>query len=914
MGLKWVGRFGVGLMLVLLLAGAAGQAAEPQTQPAAPQNEAPAPARPFRLYVGEAETLAPLVGAKVEVYFRPAGPPVQKITTDASGYALIDLPAGDFRWVDKVEEDQQIKYSRYSFAYVQPEGDYWWGRYLKVVVARKGFVEVAATWLDKDNENRPVIIPNQWTMKMHRPEPIGGVVVDEHCRPLAGVRVTAQYKKLVCCCSSEPRWNEPATIEPIHKPVFTDERGRWRYESLFHPPNKGFYVLSIHFGHEHYLSELWSKRIYFPKDRRTDEFTREATYVEEDPEMERYRQSNAVNRMIPTYGVRLRLRDRAGQPVQDARIEPVNNELIYKVTAGPNPGEYLVSKLCDKDDQLLIAAANFEDLLVPIKAEYPYPELTLTLGSGETIRGRLVDQYGKPCINKYLKLQIPLDGSNWDVSIPTDSQGIFEWTQARAGYEYNVKYGGYEARPESVKLKARPEPYELRLERDLRVCGRITDALTGKAINNYRLQVGVDHGDGRNQWESICASHSSPSEGTYWFSLRERPWPRTLRVEAEGYEPATLPIVLNQSHETTCNASLKPVKPPPQLHKDQLQLWVNGLGGKPIRTVAFKMETSATMGHFPSLPEDLMLKDYSDLFAWEYSKELGDHLTLPRPAGKFRLVLYGLNHGYAFLSERDRPASGPWRVTLKPFGRISGTVMLEGKPAKDMPLSLYLHQAGEEHSNCTIAETSSGPDGQFSLNHYLVKSAALRLGKLKREHLVRNRYTFEQDGMKDEFRVTRFFPLERCGDLRVDFADEGCTVTGTLDLPAPAGKSAPAWWCGSVWLRSWPEDGQAIPQVGTHGDARKLWHEAWAKVEPAQWLERRVEYVKLVGFDGQFSVGGVRPGRYQLLVEYSRYSSYSEDDFGKTNCDFSGFAQAELTVPARTGTVELGKLPLKQTQ
>ena len=95
------------------------------------------------------------------------------------------------------------------------------GGYVEVVVAHPGFVPAAMSWWESG------LIPDRLTVAMERGVAIGGTVRDEQGRPIAG-------RGCICSGSEAPGGGRSAFPRPESEvaAAVTDDQGRWRSEAL----------------------------------------------------------------------------------------------------------------------------------------------------------------------------------------------------------------------------------------------------------------------------------------------------------------------------------------------------------------------------------------------------------------------------------------------------------------------------------------------------------------------------------------------------------------------------------------------------------------------------------------------------------------------------------------------------------
>ncbi|MET0403534.1 MAG: carboxypeptidase regulatory-like domain-containing protein [Cystobacter sp.] len=317
------------------------------------------------------------------------------------------------------------------------------------------------------------------------PRRLSGVVLREGV-PVAGVTVsTVSYRDYT-------EWQER-----------TDARGRFSFNDL--PPQSTYDVEATHDGAKASLPVTF-----------TDSNEEDAAMVIE--------RTQVVLELTPTVGLRGRVSDTAGRPLEAARVDVFTTSSEFVATVHTNPQGHYAAEFLAPDTFYIEASAAGHRLAqsLPVAVREGSGHADLVLAPATVLTGRLVDAHERPVVDGALSVHT-LDSTEGFHAV-SDKDGRFSVDLPAAGrYLLRVNPHSFQAR-EDLELTA-PGDVRVRVEPWLDVRGSVVDEtdlpLPGVEVSLWSEDASVttQHGyrrtDARGRFEL-----SAPSEGTYQLSAR----------------------------------------------------------------------------------------------------------------------------------------------------------------------------------------------------------------------------------------------------------------------------------------------------------------------------------------------------------------------------------------------------------
>ncbi len=521
-------------------------------------------------------------------------------------------------------------------------------------------VSQAIRW---DYDANAPAIPGHILFQMEKATTIGGRVIDQDRKPMAGATVIIDVSKGY---PKSRQW-----VDFKYETTRTDANGRWTIAGVPEKPD------SVKIGVHHPLC--------LP----------ERTFIA----MEDFRPLTALRDGSATLHVRRgtviegQVLSPDGRPVADAQvfygsgrryanaIPPFKTDAQGRFTIGVEPGTIAT---------LTAQATGFGPALLPIRVGPEPSRVRLTLQPSRVLRGRVVDPAGKPIARARLTIAWSGPESSRAASrgnealaheLTTDAEGRFAWTDAPdRGISASVWAEGFAAKD---KLTLAPDvDHRIVLIPPTRIQGTVVDGLSGQPIPHFSLTCGTVWNPGENLiWQSRDGidKESKKVAGSFEYTLSQPAHLYDIRVSADGY-------LSEDSGRFSPDGN-------PRSFTFRLTR------AEPIRGIVLNPDGSPAAGSFvylvPAEAEDTI--DYLEIYNGDVSThdrsrtinaQVGPdgRFSLPPQKGDFGLVALS-DAGSAMVRRRDLRGDGALR--LRPWARVSGTVMLDGKPAANLGLSSF---------------------------------------------------------------------------------------------------------------------------------------------------------------------------------------------------------------------------------
>ncbi len=491
-------RFGAGLV-VLAFAGVLGAIVVERRSLSAEQDQATAPkagktpAQPpgIEIVVQAKDTGKPLPGASVRFSID-----LENVNRKADGDGVVQ-----FDLTKRLFQDS-LSFDVWADGYVQQ-------RYF--------FSQIDA--------RQPKVPPRFVVELLPGEETLGGKVVDERGRPIAGVDVQ------IWGYLGEKK--EPHEMA-YHVDARTDDKGQWRCRCF-----RGLTFAYLYLSHPDRLSDGRSH----PREHGSP---RPGTPPAGDNQpLAGLRDFSDVQVMTTGVSLAGKVTDEKDKPVADAEVGWIEAHQQQTAFHGAMP----VTKT-DVRGMFRFLHVRPGKLVVQVKAKGHAPELkpldeidiaghlTVKLGPPRSLAGRVVDSDDKPIPDVFVNVDSWRGFRSLGVFFKSDAEGRFLWLDApREKFLVNASRTGFAPITQRI-VSAEEQAITLILKRSLAISGRVTDAATGKPIDRANVEIGVaDPKTGEIVWAQDRSVFSFQGRLQGDIDVENRPELR-LRVTAPGFEPA----------------------------------------------------------------------------------------------------------------------------------------------------------------------------------------------------------------------------------------------------------------------------------------------------------------------------------------------------------------------------------------
>ena len=798
----------------------------------------------LQLYLVDPKTSKPLAGVRVdERCWSPSGFNKGTFQSDKDGFCEIAYPANTTQ--------------------------------LELTTREDGYADTRLEWRPDHGD----VIPDFYTVNLAAPVLIGGQVVDDSGRPVAGAKVGWNHEEAPAA-STSPESHEFGWIE-----VTTDSEGRWQINRIAPEMIRRLYGGAKHPDH------VDTPLFFVAREPAMEQALREGTYV--------------FHLGAPAT-IQGTVKDPDDQPVSGAKVLVgyVSASDRRETTTGADGGFVLAG--CKPGENLLTASApGFANTTREINITTNSSPFDIMLQKGGVLRLLIRNQNGEPVpgANAWLDTinQGPANSPHYNVkrtqvdfNEESDSDGRLIWSNAPEGeLKFQFSAAGY-MQTGYIYLTADGREHVITLNPALVISGAVQDAESGEPIPHFRIGIGWPqadpiHNQTNGQWSSIGRFWPEFSGGQYRQTMEEAalggvPNPGyVLKFEAEGYSPFVSRVIAADEGQVQLDVSLHRAS---SMVITVLDPDGRRAAGADVGLVGPGAQLRLLPGGFSrdgAGSAALLATDDSGCFIFTTAD------TISR-------IIVADAVGYAEATPAELTNSPT--LTLQPWGRVEGTCFSGGQPVAGREYLFNLF--GDEGNNSidadfTAYKVESGADGKFTLpkvppgKHYLVRLIRTRIspGGMAWMH-----------GLKTEVMIQ---PGET---TPVTFGDTSYTVTANVQWP---GRVCPTNGMLNASLHT------PMPPLptGLH-DHPDLIRQFYQSPEYQALAKSSQHYPMAANADGSLAAEDVPPGNYTLSVMVMLPQTDGEPGRVMSGHDIS------VTVPSDpptgkldAGTIELVEMPVR---
>ncbi len=445
----------------------------------------------LRLRVLDAQTESPVPQAKVTSEWTPRGPFILRtaaVATDSRGECRVSFGPGS-------SEDWR----------------------LLVRVIADGYVPRLIRW-GGPRGDQVERLPAEYTLRLVHGLPIGGRVVNERGEPVPGAQVS--FGDVLLPPVEDYGYGAREGPAPAHVET-TDERGFWR---CTHLPSE-LEVLQFSVSHPDYLPAS------FDEDRPASATERGGQPLNREDLLKQ----TAVIVLKPGLSVSGVVRDYRGQSLAGAEVIESHivlgeflEQLGTRLTGAE--GRFRFSNVAQGD---VVLSAQADGFAAESKVVHPAAnadEVDLELNPTAVLRGRVVDQDGRPVVLAHIVAADEHSRQTKTAWPATDEQGKFFWPSAPPTIERydiwapdcdtatNVELAA-DATEHLITLHRLPTPRKFRLS------GSAIDRATRAPIAAFEVWMGRTAGPTGTEVEMGRTLRTTGSDGRFLFLEREQSLP-----------------------------------------------------------------------------------------------------------------------------------------------------------------------------------------------------------------------------------------------------------------------------------------------------------------------------------------------------------------------------------------------------
>jgi hypothetical protein len=650
-------------------------------------------------------------------------------------------------------------------------------------------------------------VPSSYTLKFGGGISIGGVVVDPEDRPVAGASISLNR---FWTGGDDPRRRGEEVDFPTQKQT-TDPQGHWEAKGL--PPE---------------LLDRIGLQVTHPDFPGTN-FTVGATSASE----KEFRAGTFKIVLHRGLEVRGRVLDDAGNAIADATVWAGRKYFRDRQqTKSDSRGGFAFRNVNEGDTLFSVMAAGRKPEGKTFNVRSGMEEIVFRLAAGSVIRARVQNESGDPLGGTRVGLSGNPGQAAYDsleFTTTTDSDGKFEWTSAPdEPTPFYFFHEGYESKRD-FSLKPN-EDNVVTLQRNRQLQGQVVDATNEQPVGKFSVRTGHKSAGVGNESEvyGVVNRHEfTAPDGRFTLDLGEEQ-DNAVAVSADGYADTVQSFPAAQDGIVQIVVRLKP-----SAALDGVVLKADGTPAAGVNVSIVKEGVGSSIqlsgGRLRSYgPSKLATTDSEGRFHIGSSPDDG------------QVVAVG-DAGFARVPLSQVRSSGI--ITLSQWGRVEGTLTIQGKPGTGQEVLFTLQNSGIG-TDFNGYKATVDEQGHFAIENVPPgEGAIVRLIKT-----AANSWTYSHNTP---------ITVEPGKTTQITLGDTGAVLQGTVRFETPPADGQSLTISGTL-----SSPGPTLPHFNTPEETR-------AYLQSPEWKQQvtqRRNFAVAVNADGSLQLDSIPAGTYTLNI------------------------------------------------
>jgi thiol-disulfide isomerase/thioredoxin len=765
----------------------------------------------------------------------------------ANALVKVDLPTGD-------DQKLAVRADGHVIVPISRTSDF---QYFAVTVQCPGYAGRLLEWRPKVKDP----IPSQYTMAMQRGVKIGGRIMDDAGKPVAGAHIVMW---LAGSSSTKPHERDFVDADDI----VSAADGRWSFADApadFKTVEVGCWDYEYDNGDSFPMQDLTPAQLRGGSEQ----------YV--------------LQRGVQVTGV---IRDAAGKPVAGAEVltgaQLCSNRVPAQKTDAEGRFHYMAKP--GQEVTLTVTHDGYAPELKQFLMGSDKYEMAIQLSNSKPMIGRVVGPKGEPVPYAWIYPDTWRGNRSLTVRIQADKDGKFVWKDAPLDTVYCDVDGSSDGyfREQKVALTASDQEITVTLRHALAVRGSVVDAETNKPIDHFTIIHGISFGPAQPiNWEHIPGSAIEGKAGAFDFSLTFAYPGFAVRIEAPGYQPAESRVFTEDEGTVALEFKMK--------KGADVKATVLRPDGRPAADATAVLALGGQTAYI------INCRDINGQGCQQETTGRDGKLDFVPQTGPFKIVIFSAD-GYA---ETDREALAKSdTVTLQAWGEIAGVLKVGNKPGAGEQMVVLTKDAEYDAAQPRVfhqIDTKTDVNGKFVFDRVPPGDGVT----VAREVMQRT----IGGGALGNFTATQKLDMAAGESVQVSLGGMGREVIGHVIIPTELA-SQENWGFGysrEIRSKSVMPQFPGMPDAVRNGtlEERRKWEVDFYKSDAGKAFvaaEQKAQeairtYPLQISQDGVFHADDVAAGTYTLTVDIATKTGASTCGPGDTIAT----GTAEFTVPDMPG-------------